>query len=45
MLFVYNSFSPASLVVLAMSSDEELVIAVAVEEFAAMEVFEHLVKN
>ena len=27
--------------ILAMSSNEELVIAEAVEEFAAMEVFEH----
>ena len=34
---VYNSFSPASLVVLAMSSDEELVIAETVEEFVAFE--------
>ena len=39
---MYNSFSPASSVILAMSSDEELVIAEAVEEIAAMEVFEHL---
>ena len=30
---VYNSFSPASSVILAMSSDEELDIAVAGEEF------------
>ena len=29
----YNSFSPASLVILSMSSDEELVIVEAVEEF------------
>ena len=41
MSVMYNSFSPASLVILAMSSDEELVIAEAVEEIAAMEVFEH----
>ena len=38
---VYNSFSPASLVVLAMSSDEELMIAETVEEFVALEAFEH----
>ena len=38
---MYNSFSPASSVILAMSSDDELVIAEVVEEFAAMEVFEH----
>ena len=38
---VYNSFSLASLVILAMSSDEELVIAETVEEFAAIEAFEH----
>ena len=38
---IYNSFGPASLVILAMSPDEELVIAEVVEEFAAMEVFEH----
>lgn len=38
---VYNSFSPASLVVLAMSSDEELVIAEAGEEFVTVEAFEH----
>ena len=37
---VYNSFSPASLVVLAMSSDEELVIAETGEEFAATKAFE-----
>ena len=34
---MYNSFSPASLVILAMSSDEELVIAETVEEFVAFE--------
>ena len=41
MPLMYNSFSPASLVILAMSSDEELVIAETVEEFAAIEAFEH----
>ena len=40
MPFIYNSFSPASLVILAMSSDEELVIPETVEEFAAIEAFE-----
>ena len=39
---VYNSFSPASSVILAMSSDEELVIAEAGEEFVIVEAFEHL---
>ena len=38
---MYNSFSPASSVILAMSSDEELVIAETVEEFVALEAFEH----
>ena len=38
---MYNSFSHASLVILAMSSDEELVIAETVEEFVALEAFEH----
>ena len=38
---MYNSFNPASSVILAMSSDEELVIAEAVEEFVAMEVFDY----
>ena len=38
---VYSSFSPASLVILAMSSDEELVIAKTGEEFVALEAFEH----
>ncbi len=38
---VYNSFSPASSMILAMSSDEELVIAETVEEFVALEAFEH----
>ena len=39
---MYNSFSPASSVILAMSSVEELVIAETFEEFSAMEAFEHL---
>ena len=38
---VYNSFSPASLVVLAMSLDDELVIAEADAEFVTFEAFEH----
>ena len=38
---VYNSFSPASSVILAMSSDEELVIAEADEEFVTVEALEH----
>ena len=38
---MYNSFSPASSVILAMSSDEELVIAEAGEEFVTVEAFEH----
>ena len=38
---VYNSFSPASSVILAMSSDEELVIAETIEEFVALEASEH----
>jgi len=38
---MYNSFSPASSVILAMSSDEELMIAEIVEEFVAFESFEH----
>ena len=38
---VYNSFSPASSVILAMSSDEELVIVETGEEFVALEAFEH----
>ena len=37
----YNSFSPASSVILAMSSDEELMIAETIEEFVALEAFEH----
>ena len=36
----YNSFSPALSVILAISSDEELVIAETGEEFAAIEAFE-----
>ena len=38
---IYNSFSPASSVILAMSSDEELVIAEACEEFETLVAFEH----
>ena len=38
---VYSSFSPASSVILAMSSDEELDIAVEGEEFVTVEAFEH----
>ena len=38
---VYNSFSPASSVILEMSSDEELVIAVAGDEFVTVEAFEY----
>ena len=38
---IYNSFSPASSVILAMSSDEELVIAETGEEFVTLEAFEH----
>ena len=38
---MYNSFSPASSVILAMSSDEELVIAETGEEFVTFEAFEH----
>ena len=38
---IYNSFSPASSVILAMYSDEELVIAEKFEEFVALEAFEH----
>ena len=38
---MYNSFSPASSVILAMSSDEELVIAEACEEFETLAAFEH----
>ena len=41
MPIVYKSFSPASLVLLAMSSDEELVIAETGEEFVTLEAFEH----
>ena len=38
----YNSFSPAlSLVILVVSSDEEFVTIETVEEFAAIEAFEH----
>ena len=38
---IYNSFSPALSVILAISSDEELVIAEIGEEFVAVEAFEH----
>ena len=38
---IYNSFSPASSVILEISSDEELVIAESGEEFVAVEAFEH----
>ena len=38
---MYNSFSPALSVILAMSSDEELVIAEACEEFETLVTFEH----
>ena len=38
---MYNSFSPASSVILALSLDEELVIAETYEEFVALEAFEH----
>ena len=37
---IYNSFSPALSVILAISSDEELVIAETGEEFVAVEAFE-----
>ena len=40
MSVMYNSFNPASSVILAMSSDDALVIAETVEEFAAIEAFE-----
>ena len=39
--FVYSSFSPASSVILALSSDEELVTIETYEEFVALEAFEH----
>ena len=38
---LYNSFSPASSVILALSSDQELVRAETNEEFVALEAFEH----
>ena len=38
---IYNSFSHALSVILAMTSDEELVIAEAGEEFVTLEAFEH----
>ena len=38
----YNSFNPAlSFVILVVSSDEEFVTTETVEEFAAIEAFEH----
>ena len=37
---MYNSFIPASLVILALSLDEELVIAETGEEFVTVEAFE-----
>ena len=36
----YNSFNPALLVILVVSSDEEFAIAETVEEFAVIEAFE-----
>ena len=41
MPIMYNSFSPASSAILAMSLDEELVITETSEEFVALEAFEH----
>ena len=41
MPIMYNSFSPALSVILAMSSDEELMIAETGEEFVTLEAFEH----
>ena len=38
---MYNSFNPASSVILAMSSDEELVIVEACEELETLTAFEH----
>ena len=38
---MYNSFNPASSVILALASDEELVTAETYEEFLALEAFEH----
>ena len=38
---MYNSFSPASSVILALSLDEELVTSETYEEFVALEAFEH----
>ena len=38
---MYNSYSPALSVILAMSSDEELVIAEAGEKFVTFEAFEY----
>ena len=39
---IYNSFSPPSSVILAMSSDEESMIEEAVEDIATLEAVEHL---
>ena len=36
----YNSFNPALLVILVVSSDEEFVTIETIEEFAAIEAFE-----
>ena len=36
----YNSYNPALLVILVVSSDEEFVTTETVEEFAAIEAFE-----
>ena len=41
MSVTYNSFSPALSVILVVSSDEEFVIAEIVEDFVAIEAFEH----
>ena len=42
MPITYNSFNPALLsVILVVSSDEEFVTTETVEEFAAIEAFEH----
>ena len=37
----HNSFNPALLVILVVSSDEEFVIAETFEEFSTIEAFEH----
>ena len=41
MRVMYNSFNPASSMILEMSSDEELVIAEVCEEFETLVAFEH----